>query len=385
MEVAKKLLIVLVLPILVLSRESVSKQVDISESCADILLLENKKLKIPKLSQAQASNAYRLMRANVAHSWIWGQLYPEKNWQKLLEIKGVVAGDTHLGNFTPMFLDGKTTVRYSDFDDSGVGPVIGDVMRFLAATKLVDKDIKYKDMLSAHLEGVKSPSKFWPYKIPAFLENFFKISEKDAMAIEKKYLDGLVKRDLFIEGEKGLRKISDPKQKQRISKSVEKLVPGEKVFDVVFREILTGGSSDVKRYWVLVGNKVGRRRILEFKQIMESALGSIEEQPEHLDRYKLVMPVFWEKTFDAKNPTVVSLDDSDDQYQVRVRNGFSDLFKGFYDSRMENAQNREEVVLYAIYLLGQAHGRQSGVREKVLKAAANFELFHETLKMAVKK
>jgi len=100
---------------------------------------------VPDKSQAQIYMTYRTQVP---------AFYQElkQNWSKLKTLNqisslGFCAGDAHPANFGFTLLhNNEVTVTYNDYDDSGICPLISDLLRFMLGSKYLLHDFGYKDI-----------------------------------------------------------------------------------------------------------------------------------------------------------------------------------------------------------------------------------------------
>lgn len=290
----------------------------------------------------------QLIRSNATHYWSWVKkpmLAPYSS------VEGIVAGDPHMGNFSVVPVEtagGVRTLRFVDIDldDAGQGSLALDFTRYVVTVKVVDKDIKIKDLVDAYvagLNGVKS-------KAPDRVQEGLDMTMADYDALNDKYVDHKTSHGKF--------KLGDDLVQYRAKYSmsdIAKLFPHDKVLDVATRPVDRGGSASAVRIWVLTEDAKGTQSINEIKGYEPTAMLKFEPQQAPAALVKKVQAAFWP----GLNPSFYDLTTiAGDLVWVRAKK--IALFDVSYkDKSTSDNIFRGKLAIYDANHLGLIHGSQS--------------------------
>jgi hypothetical protein len=309
------------------------------------------------------------IRSNATHYWS----YVKKDTLKpFSDFEGVVAGDPHMGNFSVVPVEttgGERTLRFLDidFDDAGVGPFALDFARFVVTVKVVDKDVKIRDLVQAYVDGLRGQRA----QAPARIQETLSMSMERYDALDERYVDKKTSHGKF-KIESGEVERYDAKYSPN---DIARLFPNEKVLDLATRPSERGGSANAIRIWVLTETPGGVQHINEIKGYQPTALLKFKAQAQPLDLIKQVQAVFWP----GLNPSSYDLKTLAGDL-VWVRGKKVPLIDIPYKQKSGNDQVFVEgLALYDANLLGLVHGAQS--RDYAATVSGAQESFREAVKL----
>lgn len=308
------------------------------------------------------------IRSNAAHYWSYVKTDSLKPFS---EFEGVVAGDPHMGNFSVVpveTVNGERVLRFVniDFDDTGVGPFALDFARFVVTVKVVDKDVKIRDLVQAYTDGLRGRQA----QAPARIQETLSMSMERYDALDDRYVDKKTSHGKF--------KI-EPGEVERYDAKyslddIARLFPNEKVLDLATRPGERGGSANAVRIWVLTETRAGVQHINEIKGYQPTALLKFKAQASPLDLVKQVQAIFWP----GLNPSSYDLKTLAGDL-VWVRGKKVPLIDIPYKQKSANDQIFvENLALYDANLLGLVHGAQS--RDYAATVSGAQDAFREAVK-----
>lgn len=315
--------------------------------------------KMEQLSDSE--NLSQVVRSNTKHYWGWMKTNAKKykNLKEALKFEGLVFGDPHMGNFAPYLatsLNGKKSVQFVpvDFDDVGEGPLVLDLARFIVASEAVDKkSIKKKALIDAYIFGLNNPEADLSVQLPDLVQAKLKLTEKDVLALQDKYVDKKTSKGKF-KIEAGELEAYDG----ALNKSVEKTLAPLKVKDIARRIVLRGGSKDALRLWALTENKKNGI-IYEFKEWQQTGVEAYAPQSSIDERLNNIYEIYW-PGLDSKSYTIVNLDGT----RFWMREKHEPLLDIPYT--VNSDAERAFIATFAnvcATALGQIHGRQKSGAE----------------------
>lgn len=311
----------------------------------------------PFVQVKQSDNLSQLIRSNTYHYWGWmreatGQDLRIQPW---LEYQGLVMGDPHLGNFSPVLVskkNGKEAIelRVVDFDDIGRGPLVIDLARMIVATEAIDSSVKKSDLVTAYIEGLKNPEGQWAGKIPKELEKALELTVED---YKKKYQDYVEKKTSEGKDFK-LEKGEMEAYKGEMLEPVLSYFGRDRVLSVAEKIVERGGSKNALRLWVLL-RKGENLQILELKEWQPSGLEAYAAQSSMRD----ILPQLYEYFWPGLTPQGYELVTINGQ-QFWLREKMLSLIDIPYNV---NSKSEEKFISeygqVSAFLLGKVHGRQA--------------------------
>ncbi len=165
-------------------------------------------------------------------------------------------GDPHFENFGFINFEKETRYVFNDLDDSGICPLPLDALRYFTS-------LYFFSFSHRQIEGFITN-----YNVHYSNElTLPSLSKPLQVNLEKKRLKNLKKytaQNKFIK-DKDFLPLSIEVQ-QRIEDPVTQKFPNIKVQDSVFYSKQGGGSSGLKRYWLLIKNESNKQDIIELKE-----------------------------------------------------------------------------------------------------------------------
>lgn len=306
----------------------------------------------------QSRNLSQLVRSNSNQFWSWSsQKASEYFSQSILNLKGLVVGDPHNKNFGLVSLNGKVKWSLVDFDDPGYGPYILDIVRFLAASKAVTKDIKSKVLWDFYLKGLKGES----IEVPSALEKYLDITAEQYEKLETNKAEKFIKNDKLLNDGVESSEIENVTVKSKILNLFAQHLPDYRILDVGGREKDRGGSQDAMRFVALAEKANGSKVIFELKESLGSALKFYEAQSLDLTNiltfylYKNNPSAVLDKSYQKVN---LHIEGKDREFLLRPKQLY------FFDAA-NSANNKKEyaefemLTFYNAWYLGKLHGEQS--------------------------
>jgi hypothetical protein len=304
---------------------------------------------------SDSDNLSQVIRSNTKHYWGWIQKN-EKNFNGIKDVmnfKGFVFGDPHMGNFAPYLM--KNSLGHSvqfvaiDFDDVGEAPFIYDIARFIIASEAVDKkSIVKKDILEAYVHGLNNTDADITDRLPSIVLERLALTQKDVAKLQDDYAD-----DKTSKGKFKIKKDSLESYDGSLKSSIETLLKPLKLLDIATRIVVRGGSKNALRLWALTKNEKSGI-IYEFKEWQQTGVESYSPQSSIEDRLPSIYDIFW-PGYDSSSYKIVSLKDQ----LFWLREKHEPLLDIPYSANSD--VERVFIAKYAsacAMALGQIHGRQ---------------------------
>lgn len=263
-------------------------------------------------------------------------------------VQGWCVGDAHPENFGALIRnDGRSLFTMNDVDDSGPCPVVLDLYRLMASSRLYDQNTKLDKLVKAYADGLQGQA----YEVPAPVTDMLAKSQKKGTAPDPKKVSGsrLVRGGNMYELNSG-----ELAQLKTALASAGGLSPRAKLLDAVSTSKIGGGSGGLLRYEVLLDNG-GALLHLEFKEeitpsIYPVAAGQIPSTPQRVS-------------------TTIRMDQgagSSAFYSVVTMSGKYMFVRPRFDGNVgmslakQNDKDNKDIILYEAYILGRIHARSVG-------------------------
>lgn len=331
------------------------------------------------------------LRSNAPHYWAYMRKQSKKLESKELLVEGVVVGDAHIGNFGQVRLKNKSLdIRMIDFDDSGRGSLVLDLLRLWSSIKISPAELKSKDIWDAYLSGLRQEA----VDTPKSVSRLNNLSEKEFDKLQDEYVDEVTKKDKFIYNKetslqsedlapawlKRSIKILADNLSTNVSKNVSKNRDEKyEILDRAWYIKSTAGSQGMARVWLLVKNKSNDQvRIIEFKQMADPATKYFEAQFEHSSRIDEAKEEYWPKQADESEFQVVSAGKAQFLRRTKYFFPYQEMIKKVLKKGGE--KEFDLISEYVANLLGFWHGQQSVGKQLLRSIEANPEAAFEALK-----
>jgi len=261
-------------------------------------------------------------------------------------IPGWCVGDAHPENFGVLIRnDGSSLFTMNDVDDSGPCPVVLDLYRLMASSRLYDANTKLDKLVQAYAVGLQGQS----YELPPAVADMIAKSQKKGTAPDPKKISGnsLVRDGNMHEVNAGeLAQI-----KTALASLSGSLSPRAKLLDTVSTSKIGGGSGGLLRYEALLDNG-GALLHLEFKEevipsIYPVSAGQIPAAPQRVS-------------------TTILMDQgagASALYNVVTIAGKYMLIRPRFDGNVgmsldkQSGGDNKDIIRYEAYILGKIHGR----------------------------
>lgn len=235
----------------------------------------------------------QFIRDNPQHNLAWSfQQQQNGRLSNYTKAVGWLMGDFHHGNFVFM-PDAKTQKMkrlYSDFDDTGRGPLVWDVVRFVITTKSLNPELETSAltqvMLENYLLGLQGQGRINPRFVSKLesLKSFETYKEEHAAWIDRK----VNKHRKFKMKDERLEAHSSAELNQSLMTYLSTKFPKNvavKVLDTVRKIPDRGGSKEHDRIMVLF-EADGILNVYEMKEIKESTISLFGSQDNFEVRFK---------------------------------------------------------------------------------------------------
>lgn len=205
--------------------------------------------------------------------------------------EGLCLGDAHPANFGFLHLGQASIFAYNDLDDSGYCPIAYDALRFFTAVRLwFQDDALTQDVLEKYVDTVKDPT-----RASTLPRSLYPDWERKAA----KDLDKYTNQNQFKYEDNGLTFIaaSDSQRANILSMAAQdQHFTNYTILDIAARAKEQGGSTGLKRYWLLVKDPADKRSILELKQASQPGVeyGRTLQVLSHDERLPLLKKTFWQ-------------------------------------------------------------------------------------------
>lgn len=262
---------------------------------------------------------------------------------------GWIFGDVHPENFGEILSDeGKAIFTMNDMDDGARGPLVADLVRFLGAVNLYDREIDLTPLVKVYRKGLANEDVAKPKLLKAL-----KMDAESAGQVPGK--------KLYDKGTKILVRSEDTAEvnaqiRNEIVQAIGKAFgDSAEVRDVLMLKRTEGGSGGLKRYEALVrmDKKSGTEKhhvVVEFKQMIDASIARFTEipQPSVTERVRLGL-----KYAQGGSPSRFYSVQKIGNDEMLLRPRFAGN-RGVTLSELDSG-DAKELILYEAGLLGQLH------------------------------
>lgn len=265
-----------------------------TEQCSEAFPTPNP-LAVTEQWRPTAGNLFSAVRANASHNWAYfREIEPHlTTLKKAFSIQGVAIGDFHILNIGDIELsNGTRKIGLIDVDDGGHASLFADFTRAAISNQVSPYKIPLKDFWNAYLSGLKGEK----IDKPKLIVDVLGYSHKDYLKRNDDYVSSLIDGKKFS-AKAGVLSIEStdsftqnmynqslPAFKQALGKS--------EILAVGARLKSTGGSQGVPRYWFLIRNKAGDKKVIEFKALAAPAMSMYRIQPPQAERITALIETY---------------------------------------------------------------------------------------------
>jgi len=312
------------------------------------------------------------LRANGCHYWLWArseapQILPES----LLKHTGFVAGDPHHENFSHMTINGRRLLVLNDLDDTGEAPMFLDYLKLTSVSRAAldsERKLSSAKALQAYSSGLKGES--WNEDLPEFLQDDFELTEKE---LQKMYIKEIKRHETDGEFNKApdvtpWRSMSESERFQftAFENDVSSQLPrGYKIKDRGIYRKSGGGSGGVQRYWFYLKRSDSERHFIEFKPLVDPAVGNYQAQASNGGRLDQATKSYWSGQLPDAFGVVTS---KGVHYWMRPR--YPTMVRFSLSDFKDQPKAFAELTYYLAFRLGHWHGTQSGAEAYVRELTA---------------
>lgn len=241
---------------------------------------------------AASETMSQFIRDNPQHNLAWSfKQHQNGRLNNYTQGIGWLMGDFHHGNFvfTPDAKTQKMKRLYSDFDDTGRGPLIWDMVRFVITTKSLNPELESAKltqvMMENYLLGLQGQTRFTPGFVSKLegTKSYLKHQEEHRAWIDRK----VNKHKKFKMKDERLEAISsDELNKSLLTYLTLKFHKNAavKVLDTVRKVPERGGSKEHERILVLF-EVDGILNVFELKELKESTISMFGKQDNYDVRF----------------------------------------------------------------------------------------------------
>ncbi len=328
-------------------------------------------------------DSFMAFRSNAAHFWAWAKGAFDRELPRNLRIEGTIAGDAHAANFGQVLVKNKPfEVHLIDLDDSGKGPLLGDLLRLAISIKESGADIKYKEIWEAYQDGLSGGDN---YTAPDFVEKKLNQTNADFLLEQQELLTEHLNDDGELTlADFDLKPMSRAPEwlKQALTDLKTKIArrnDGTEVISTGWKKHTDGGSQGMMRMWLLL-KRDNQYRLVEYKQMAAPATENYTDQKSNTARVNEVRRDYWGKD-DTQEYSVVSLPQADFLSRTRFEYPLNQKIKDLMAEASGKKMNQYS--LYLAYRLGQIHGKQDA--GKKLASLLDDESESESAQILLKK
>lgn len=329
------------------------------------------------LVQVNDNKKDSLIRSNPAHFWAWMNLNAPESLKDIIEFQGEVTADPHFFNFGDVHGKDKSGLALVDVDDSGVGSLYLDFVRYAVFVKAYLKADITKELLDAYKDGLQKDKKDTPQIFKdAFAKSRSDLLKEHAEWVQKRLKEDykLNNKELKIKGLKDLTKdISDAGE--TLSKLLLKNHKAKAIYDIGYKVEDSGSSRGMPRYWFSLSTMQNNLSIYECKQLADPATAYYTAQKNSTSRISEVLKIY----SDAKAEDSFVFPVANVSYWCRPK-GFDFVDRDMIEN---NRKNLEQMTKLGRYFANWIGLKQSALPEgpQLLKALEEFgkkDLLEET-------
>ncbi|MEJ2377243.1 MAG: hypothetical protein P8Y71_18165 [Pseudolabrys sp.] len=320
----------------------------------------------------------QLIRSNTQQYWGYMKNSADlSSLHRYLSFEGIIAGDPHLGNFSPLPLrrvGGPRQMRFVDvdFDDAGYGPFVLDFVRYVISSKSISHKIKQRSLEKGYLAGLAGKKLASPKKVRALLA--IPVAKYDNMAAQYAEKNSSKNGFKFKKGE------IEPYEAKITRATIESLLPDRNVIDLAIRPETRGGSVGQLRIWILVESRKSRR-IMELKQHSDPAVANYRAQPPVHEWLNEVRQTFW-PGLDGSAYDLVDVPGSGLFWKRQKQVSLIDV--PYSSRKRRKVAFLDALAVFDANVLGLAHGRQAAAARYRALIENDTEAFHDATKPVVK-
>jgi len=316
-------------------------------------------------------SAYLKLRESAPDFWRWSaENLPRYISTEFSEVTGWVTGDPHFKNFGDIQTENSVQFGLIDLDDAGQGPLLLDLVRFIASAKSMGLPIDdINQILNQYFYALTDPHNKKPKPIEIISAekgyNFF--ARLNDYAISNSRKNKLKRKELNLTDISGKENIQ-PIIELAVA-HIKNLQPQLKLLDVAIKTKNSGGSRGLERIWLLFDFG-----IFELKPIAAPATGEFSNQTNHVARLNNVLQTYWAQV--SQYYKIIGTNDSQ-YYWLRPK------LKDFIQHDKMTKKQTIEFLVYAGAELGYRHRQQLDKQQLSLFLRHEADIRRQTLNMAV--
>ncbi len=272
-------------------------------------------------------------------------------FQKTEQFSGWCAGDAHAENFGILLLEnGSTTFTINDMDDSGPCPIVLDLMRILASSRLYNPNIKTQNILNSYMDGLQGKT----VSIPATIDSMSMEASAKGIQIASKDLQGK-----SFKRKSSMSEV-DLQSKTLLISMLQNQFQDEslKVLDIVANSKIGGGSGGLLRFEILISNSKNQLIHLELKELVTPSIAPVATSalPDQATRMKNSLEIDQGKNY-SHYYNIFNFQEK--SFLLRPK------FSGNLGVTLSNLNDIEieEIINYESYILGKIHAKSVNIKE----------------------
>lgn len=309
-----------------------------------------------------------LIRSNPAHYWAWMNRNLPEEYKAIADFQGQVVADPHYFNFADVHGKNKSGLALVDVDDSGVGSLYLDFVRFAVFVKAYMKMDLTKELLDAYKDGLEKKEK----KLPDYLKPAVSKSRKDLLEEHAQWVQKNLKKNYKLDSKslkiKGLKDAKDVASSgEKLAKLLETSGKAKKVYDIGYSINDSGSSRGMDRFWFSMLTDKNISSIYECKQLAEPAVAYYTRQKNAKERISDVMKVY--SDVDTDDSYVFPTPNT--SYWCRPKH-FDFFNRDIIETNRDKRAPMTEYSRYLAYWIGLKHGSQAE-GPQLLEAMKSFE------------
>lgn len=319
-----------------------------------------------RLSDAEIDNLWvqvnnrrdSLIRSNPTHYWAWMEKNISDELKDVAGFQGQVVADAHYFNFGDVHGKDKSGLAVVDIDDSGLGSLYLDFVRYAIFVKAYLKTDLTKELFDAYTDGLKQKKK----DVPEYLSGAISKSRKDLMMDHLTWVQKNLKKDyklnnkeLEITGFNELEKKSPEKVRQGklLGDLLVKGGKAKKIYDIGYMVTDSGSSRGMDRFWFSLITLDNDSSIYECKQLSQPATAYYTRQKNHAARIGDVLKAY----SDVETKDSYVFDTPNDSYWCRPKH-FGFFGRNLVEDNRDKTKKMIEYSRYLAYWMGYKQSYQ---------------------------
>lgn len=319
-----------------------------------------------------------LIRSNPAHYWAWMNKNLPDKLKPVADFQGQAVADAHYFNFGDVHGKSKSGLAVVDVDDSGLGSLYLDFVRYAIFVKAYMKMDLTKELFTAYRHGLLGEK---DVSLPDSLKQAFSKSRKDLLEEHVQWVQKNTKNSkldnkaLKIQGLKNLPKeISETGKK--LAELLKKSNKAKEVFDIGYMVSDSGSSRGMARYWFSLLSPKEHASIYECKQLSDPATAYYAPQKNHSERIADVLKVY----ADVETDDSYVMATPNTSYWCRPKH-FDFLDRDLIEGNRKNTKSMIDFSRYLAYWMGTKHASQTEGKQllETFEASSRSQILDDTI------